>query len=198
MQVLAGLSRKLALAIISPVPTRLRRLARSVLDCVSGSWRKRASEPCRFPILRLAASKGETGSCSALVGCEAAVFVGCCPELVGVCLGVHELELFFQEPVGARARGDQGLESAAAAFAFCAARIRANWFSLLVSGNKRLDESEHAFSSKSLAISSRCRTESRSPSWPGQESEQRVWKQCSHPPTPQNSCPRIGPAHWMC
>ena len=48
---------------------------------------------------------------SALVGCEATVFAGCCSEPAGVCLGVHGLEVFFQEPVVARGRGDQGFES---------------------------------------------------------------------------------------
>jgi hypothetical protein len=101
MQILAGLSRKLALAIISPIPTRLRRLAGFVLDCVSGSWRKRASEsaPCRFPhseVRRVGGRDGEVRmQVSALVGCEATVFVGCCSEPAGVCLGVHGLEVFF-------------------------------------------------------------------------------------------------------
>ena len=91
---------------------------------------------------------------SALVGCEAAVFVGCCPELVGVCLGVHGLELFFQELVGARARGDQGLGVGSGSVCLLRSEDLSELVFLVSIWKYRLDESEHAFSSKSLATSS--------------------------------------------
>ncbi len=46
---------------------------------------------------------------SALISCEAAVFVWRCPKPAGICLWIHGHEWFFQEAFGARADGDKGL-----------------------------------------------------------------------------------------
>lgn len=45
---------------------------------------------------------------STFVGCEAAVFIGGCPEPAGLCFWVHSLEGLFERRFGARSGGSGG------------------------------------------------------------------------------------------